>query len=72
MIVSYKILKELLPLGKSPEELVELFPLMMLSVESVEKRGDDTLFDLEITPNRPDLLGHLGVAAQLATFLNLP
>jgi phenylalanyl-tRNA synthetase beta chain len=28
----------------------------------------DTVFDLEITPNRPDCLGHLGVARELAAW----
>ncbi|MFO7659741.1 MAG: phenylalanine--tRNA ligase subunit beta, partial [Candidatus Cloacimonadaceae bacterium] len=30
----------------------------------------DTLFELEITPNRPDLLGYLGVATDLAASLD--
>lgn len=29
----------------------------------------DTVFDLEITPNRPDWLSHLGVARELSAFL---
>lgn len=32
----------------------------------------DTLFELEITSNRPDLLSHLGVARELGTLLNKP
>ena len=32
----------------------------------------DTLFDLEITSNRPDLLSHLGVARELGALLNKP
>lgn len=32
----------------------------------------DTLFDLELTPNRPDLMSHLGVARELSVLLNLP
>ena len=32
----------------------------------------DSLFDLEITSNRPDLLSHLGVARELAALLNKP
>jgi len=30
----------------------------------------DTLFDLEVTPNRPDLLSHLGIARELAALVN--
>ncbi|MFZ4778188.1 MAG: phenylalanine--tRNA ligase subunit beta [Terrimicrobiaceae bacterium] len=32
----------------------------------------DTLFELEITPNRPDWLCHLGVAREIAMFTGLP
>ncbi|OUO57600.1 phenylalanine--tRNA ligase subunit beta [Candidatus Avelusimicrobium gallicola] len=32
----------------------------------------DSLFDLEITSNRPDLLSHLGVARELGVLLNKP
>ena len=32
----------------------------------------DTLFELEITSNRPDLLSHLGVARELGALLNKP
>ncbi len=33
---------------------------------------DDTVFDVEITPNRPDLLGIFGIARDLSALLNLP
>ncbi len=32
----------------------------------------DTLFELEITPNRPDLLSHLGIARELAALAKRP
>lgn len=32
----------------------------------------DTVFDLEITPNRPDALCHLGIARELAAWFKLP
>jgi len=32
----------------------------------------DTVFDLEITPNRPDALSHLGIARELAAWFKLP
>ncbi|RLC52023.1 MAG: phenylalanine--tRNA ligase subunit beta, partial [Candidatus Cloacimonadota bacterium] len=33
---------------------------------------EDTIFDVEITPNRPDLLGMIGVAKDLSALLHLP
>ncbi|MBK8040218.1 MAG: phenylalanine--tRNA ligase subunit beta [Verrucomicrobiaceae bacterium] len=32
----------------------------------------DVLFDLEITPNRPDLLSHLGLARELSALTSIP
>jgi len=32
----------------------------------------DTVFEIGVTPNRPDALGHLGVARELATLLGRP
>ena len=32
----------------------------------------DVVFDLEITPNRPDLLSHLGLARELAALIDTP
>jgi phenylalanyl-tRNA synthetase beta chain len=32
----------------------------------------DTIFDLEITPNRPDALSHIGLARELAAWFRLP
>jgi phenylalanyl-tRNA synthetase beta chain len=36
------------------------------AIEAVEKHGDDTVFDLEITTNRVDAMSHLGMARELA------
>ena len=35
-------------------------------VESSEARGTDTILDVEITPNRPDVMGHRGLAREIA------
>jgi phenylalanyl-tRNA synthetase beta chain len=32
----------------------------------------DTVFDIEVTPNRPDCLSHLGIARELAAWFKLP
>src|SRR5437763_3760004 len=39
------------------------------AIESVEKHGHDTVFDLEITTNRVDAMSHLGMARELAAAL---
>jgi phenylalanyl-tRNA synthetase beta chain len=37
-----------------------------LPVEAVEAFGDDAILDVEITPNRPDAMGHRGLAREIA------
>ena len=71
MKISYNILKELIDIDISTDELTSILNNAMLPVEEIEKTDDDTIFDVEITPNRPDLLGHIGVAWQLSAFLNI-
>jgi phenylalanyl-tRNA synthetase beta chain len=34
--------------------------------------GRDTIFDIEITPNRPDALSHLGIARELSAWFKQP
>ncbi|HLJ75123.1 MAG TPA: phenylalanine--tRNA ligase subunit beta [Thermoanaerobaculia bacterium] len=39
------------------------------AVEAVDKHGDDTVFDLEVTTNRVDAMSHRGMARELAATL---
>ena len=34
--------------------------------------AQDTIYELDVTPNRPDALGHVGLARELAALLSLP
>lgn len=53
----------------SDEALATRFTEIGHAVESVEKHGNDTVFDLEITTNRVDAMSHLGMARELAAAL---
>ncbi len=48
-------------------ELGELFTRIGLNLEGIAETDADIVLDLEVTSNRPDCLGHLGVARELAT-----
>ncbi|MCC7351544.1 MAG: phenylalanine--tRNA ligase subunit beta [Phycisphaerales bacterium] len=43
-----------------------------LPVEVIERHGDDTVIDIEVTSNRGDCLSHLGVGRELSALLNRP
>src|SRR5579871_3685066 len=70
MIVSFRWLKDYVPLSVSAEELTRRLMLAGLNHEETVAHGDDLAIDLEITSNRPDCLGHIGVAREAAVLLN--
>lgn len=43
-----------------------------IPIESVEARDSDTLLEAEITPNRPDAMGHRGLAREIAAMSGVP
>lgn len=43
-----------------------------LPVEGVESSAGDTILNVEITPNRPDAMGHRGLARDVAAMAGLP
>ena len=69
MIVSWNWLKDYLPLGVSSDELALRLMMAGLNHEGTERVGDDFAIDLEVTSNRPDCLGHIGVAREAAVLL---
>jgi phenylalanyl-tRNA synthetase beta chain len=43
-----------------------------LPVEAVEEAGGSAVFDVEITPNRPDAMSHRGLAREIAAMAAIP
>ncbi len=41
-------------------------------IESIEGEGAATVYDVEITPNRPDVMSHRGLAREIAAMASLP
>ncbi len=66
MIVSWNWLKEYVALDMPVEQLEMRLTMAGLNHEGTERVGDDLAIDLEVTSNRPDCLGHLGVAREIA------
>ncbi|WP_254510586.1 phenylalanine--tRNA ligase subunit beta [Anatilimnocola floriformis] len=70
MLVSWKWLQEYVALKVTPGELAHKLMMAGLNHESTEEAaGGDFCIDLEITSNRPDCLGHIGVAREAAVLL---
>lgn len=71
MIVSWNWLKEYVELGMSVDELTDKLTMSGLNLEGVDTLDDDTAIDLEVTSNRPDCLGHVGVAREISVLFDL-
>lgn len=70
MNISYNWLKDLIEIELVPEELAKQLTRVGLAVEGIEPKGDDFVFDIDLTSNRPDCLSHLGVARELQAISN--
>jgi phenylalanyl-tRNA synthetase beta chain len=73
MKVLYNWLKEFLDAAALepvlPKELAGRLSFAGVAIDAVEESAAGPLFDAEITTNRPDLLGHYGVAREVAAIL---
>ena len=72
MKVSLDWLREHVDIDQPVEDVAHRLTMCGLNCEAIEVYGDDHVFDLEVTSNRPDHLGHRGVARELACLLNRP
>lgn len=71
MKISLNWLKEYLEGEFSLPLLINGLNTIGLMVESWEEKGDDVILDIETYANRPDTLGHLGIARELTPVLGL-
>lgn len=69
MKVSVEWLREFVDIDIGITELACKLTDQGVSVEGVEKVGKDYILDLEITPNRPDLLSVFGIAREIKAML---
>jgi len=76
MKISLEWLRDYVDIDLSADEIGEILSNRGFPIESIEPVGDDTMLDVEITSNRGDCLGHIGIARELAAAtgkpLNLP
>ncbi len=72
MIVSWNWLKQYVALDMTPAELAERLMMAGLNHEDTHAIGDDLAINLEVTSNRPDCLGHLGIAREVSVLWKIP
>ncbi len=71
MKISLNWLRDYVTIGVSPERLAHKLTMAGLEVEKITAVDGDVVFELEITPNRPDCLNMLGIAREVSAILNV-
>src|SRR5271170_6102064 len=72
MEVVYNWLKEFVDVTASPADLRARLSLAGIAVDAIDDTVAGPVLDAEITANRPDCLGHLGIAREVAAIYRLP
>jgi phenylalanyl-tRNA synthetase beta chain len=72
MLVSWDWLADYVKIDRSVEAMEALWAMSGLNHESTEWVEGDAVIDLEVTSNRADCLGHIGVAREAAVLCELP
>jgi len=66
MKISLNWLKDYIETDHPPEQIAEILSDLGFPCEGIEKLADDTIIDVEVTSNRGDCLGYIGIARELA------
>ncbi|MFT5388221.1 MAG: phenylalanyl-tRNA synthetase beta chain [Candidatus Omnitrophota bacterium] len=72
MKISLNWIEDYVTPGIRPDELVHKLTMAGLEVEKTVSKNNDHVFELEITPNRPDCLSMIGMAREISAILNKP
>jgi phenylalanyl-tRNA synthetase beta chain len=71
MKIVYNWLKEFVDVAATPEELASRLALSGTNIASIEQGPHGAVIDAEVSSNRPDCLGHYGIAREVSAVFNL-
>src|SRR5437016_10599364 len=72
MKVVYNWLKDFVDVAAAPQELASRLALSGTNIAGVENGPHGAVLDAEIGSNRPDCLGHYGIAREVGAIYKLP
>jgi phenylalanyl-tRNA synthetase beta chain len=72
MKVVYNWLKEFVAVSATPQELASRLALSGTNVGGIENGPHGAVIDAEVSSNRPDCLGHYGIAREVSAIYKLP
>jgi phenylalanyl-tRNA synthetase beta chain len=71
MKISPQWVRDFVDLNVNYHQLADDLTLAGIAVESVSGEGEDTIFEMDITTNRPDAMNHYGVARECSAIYDL-
>jgi len=72
MLVPYEWLKEFVEIPADPEEAAKRLTMIGFEVEGTESVNGDVVFEVNVTPNRPDCLSIIGISRELSAAYDIP
>src|SRR6202030_4734442 len=72
MKISPQWLRDFIDLPVDYIRLADELTLAGVAVEGISGEGDNTVFEMEITTNRPDAMNHYGIAREASALYDLP
>jgi len=72
MKVVYNWLKDFVDVTAAPQELASRLALSGTNIGGVENGPHGAVIDAEVSSNRPDCLGHYGIAREVGAIYKLP
>ena len=65
-------LRDFVEIRESPRDLAHALTMAGMAVDAVEAEDGETIFEFDITSNRPDAMNHLGMAREVAALYRRP
>jgi phenylalanyl-tRNA synthetase beta chain len=72
MKIVYNWLKDFVEVKTAPDELASRLALSGTNIGGIEKGPHGAVIDAEVSSNRPDCLGHYGIAREISAIYKLP
>src|SRR6267143_2165523 len=72
MKIVYNWLKDFVPVTTPPQELASRLALSGTNIGGIENGAHGAVIEAEVSSNRPDCLGHLGIAREVGAIYKLP
>src|SRR3984893_12794292 len=72
MKIVYNWLKDFVEVTATPDELASRLALSGTNIGGIEKGPHGAVIDAEVSSNRPDCLGHYGIAREVSAVYKLP